>query len=441
MTALADHIPSFSAQGVLHTDIPNETLSGNYVKFNGSIIDWEGRRLMGYRRYDLKHGRTNLAISELGADWMPTGNHWIPSFPTPLGNERFEDVRLFIHKDRLWMSCSEVYDKANSKYWRCNQRCYRLDKNFNPDRDLKIQVGRNFVETEKNWMFFSSGDQLYFIYDITNAHVYRVNDETGAVLGKWEGQRFKWPFGHMRGGTAPIRLADNTFLTFIHSSTDSASNHQWLKRRYSMSAATFSATEPFQVLTLSREPILYGTRHEPYCGSGNSTCIFPSGIIHDGPAWHVSCGVNDTLSTVLHLHQDQIFKNMVAAGEFYRDPRTFWLTSHPRAILCTAAPEYDWQHGLMSKRRRNTHLWSTADVFAIRDLRSDPRMEEITAKEYEELMPKQIRSSVLVNRADIAKMYESPAGTKTGKIFPGTTRILPGQNQPPTSKAIATVKY
>jgi len=407
MRPSAQIIGTFAEQGIPNTAIPNERLSGNSVKFNGSIIEWEGRRLLAYRRYDPVHGRMNLAISVLGNDWMPTGEHHVPAMPCKLGNERHEDVRLFVHKKRLWMACAEVYNPTGSKGWHCSQRVFRLDKDFNPDHTLDIKVGKNFIGTEKNWAFFSWNDRLFFIYDTTTGNVIEVDDKTADVINSWQHKRFHWPFGHMRGGTAPVFVKDLGWLAFIHSATD----HAWLKRRYSMSAVVFAPEPPFAITRLSRLPILYGTQQEAFCGSGNGQCIFPSGVILNGEQWDVSAGVNDTFNVILHLGAKKVIDGMVPADYYLQDRRQCYLSRNPRTVPFIAGPEYKWLT-LYAGGHGTVGILETDDPFARDALENDPEISAKTIKiprdEYERLKPRPIQRVFKVERADVTKMNGTP---------------------------------
>lgn len=435
MAVLKDTIPSFKDQGLDYTVIPNDRLSGKHVKFNGAIIEWQGRRLLGYRRYDPSHGRMNLAISVLGDDWMPTGEHHIPQMPCKMGDEKHEDVRLFVHKGRLWLSCAEVWNHGRNG-WHCSQRVMRLDDKFQPDHNLDIMLGRNFKQTEKNWMFFSQNNRLYVVYDLTNNSVYEINDETGEVMGGTDAPMFYWPFGHMRGGNAPQLIPGLGWLTFLHSATDNI----WAVRRYSMSVCIMAPEPPFTITQLSKEPICYGTRCEEFCGSGNGQCVFPSGMIIEKDKWHVSAGINDTFNIIFHLDPEKVKAGLVDSGEFKIRHLKHYISKRPKILNYIVGPQYLWT-SIYAGQLGNIGLLATDDPFAIRDIRSDPNCTEIPQEEYEKLYPKPIPQAFVVSREDAQKHYDLP--TQPARTRPGAT-IHRGQASTlpePKKQAAGAVRY
>eukprot|EP01036_Dinobryon_divergens_P002216 gene2216-2919_t len=55
-----------------------------------------------------------------------------------------------------------------------------------------------------------------------------------------------WDFGEPRGGSCPVRIGSDRYLSFFHSSTRGYSS-KWWATSYFMGVYTFSATPPFAI--------------------------------------------------------------------------------------------------------------------------------------------------------------------------------------------------
>jgi len=62
---------------------------------------------------------------------------------------------------------------------------------------------------------------------------------------------FTWKYGELRGGTPALLLGD-VYMAFFHSRMSSGN----LRQTYFMGAYTFSSAPPFQILSISSEPII-----------------------------------------------------------------------------------------------------------------------------------------------------------------------------------------
>lgn len=448
-----DHIPNFEDQGLRVTRIPNDLLSGvpTGARFNGAIIEWRGRRIMAYRQYNpLRKMQTvppdakargekvppqarDIGISALGADWMPTGEHYVPHFPIRHGDACYEDPRLFIFQDRLYLGVVEFNPLGQG--WCVNQRLFRLNDEFQIEHAINIHVGQNFGNIrscEKNWTYFETtrkvpykkdtypnGPQgpavvvdcdfqfhsdpcLVLLYNVQEMQTHEIHPKTGDVLHGWIDRKIIWPFGHMRGGTCPLPLPDDvadkygvargSFLKFVHNSTD----HEWSSaggtRRYSMSAVVFAAEPPFRILKISASPVIWGTRHEAFCGHGNSQCVFPAGVILSKDAWHVSAGINDTFNAIFHLEPDAVMSGLVDAEEFYHPHYRYFHTTTPNAVACIIGRERPWSaptdastFGRITKSggAAQEGIIATQDPFTIADLMASANAKEMTYDQFE----------------------------------------------------------
>lgn len=450
-----DHIPAFDEQpefkecGGSVTRLDNEKLSGvpTGARFNGSIISWKGQRLLAYRQYNVNRRMTSMpedakkrgakltpnvrdiAISVLDENWQPTGEHTVVHFPFKHGDECYEDPRLFVFQDALWLTCAEL--DMFGKGWCVNQRVFRLNEKLQIEHGINIRVGQNFGHNhscEKNWTFFThasnegsnqlaTSDRLILLYNVCEMQTHQINARTGIVEKGWIDKKLFWPFGHMRGGTSPLPLGDGTYLKFVHNSTDHEWSAQGGTRRYSMSAVIFDGQPSFKILKVSKLPIVWGTRHEAFCGHGNSQCVFPAGVIIEDGVWHVSSGVNDTFNCIFHLDPDKVISRMVDASVFHEPQFRYFFTTSPTAVTSIAGRERLWRITRAGATRQEG-IMATQDPFTIAELLVLDTAKELTKDEYGKVlatidMPAQSVAAV-VPRPD----FKNPVGPKN--IQPAT---------------------
>lgn len=170
----------------------------------------------------------------------------------------------------------------------------------------------------------------------------------------------------------------------VHSSTDGEWNNTGGTRRYSMSAVIFENKPPFKIIKVSAEPILYGSRHEAFCGHGNSQCVFPAGVILDGDTWHVSGGVNDTFNAIWHLDGKKVQAHMVPAEEFYVPRERYWHSTKPNAVLTIIGREHMFRITKAGGQGKEGII-ATSDPFTIAELLGASTAREITKEQYDRL--------------------------------------------------------
>ena len=130
--------------------------------------------------------------------------------------------------------------------------------------------------------------------------------ESTKIVAVHRSPGFKWAYGSIKGGTTPL-VYGNHLLSFFHSTLDNEPPPY--RRRYYIGAVTFENTPPFAVVSVSKEPILFGSEVDDSSEIERSACshrkekvVFPVGSAWASPdaAW-LSYGVNDcqcAISTV-----------------------------------------------------------------------------------------------------------------------------------------------
>lgn len=371
-----DRIPSLRSQGFTVHKIDNDKLLGNKgtPRFNGSIVRFDGKLLMGYRYYNpLDEGKTQIAIAELDETYTPVANTHVNIIGH--GSTRiFEDCRLFVHNEKLFMSFAEI-DIINYPSFKVIQRLVMLGKSLSQAKDFRIKTGRNYKSVEKNWSYFSDNGKLKCIYDIPTETVFEVDEVTGDARNVRTGAPVIWPDGHLRGGTPLIPMEGGGYIGFHHTGTE----HEWLLRRYGMGA--YTANGNGQVTAISKS-FIYGTKNEEYCGSGNPHCIFPVGVVDDGDRYLVSCGVNDTFNAIVEVPK-----------AFLTDllkPKSYWREDHGRCWRIKGRPVVKTLFGAehvgklikVSGVSGHEYIYKTCDEYAIASLEKCAAATEITLSEY-----------------------------------------------------------
>jgi predicted GH43/DUF377 family glycosyl hydrolase len=445
-------LPSIFKQGVEVTPVPAESLMRSPRNYNASICRFKGRLWMAYRSHRMdKDGRCGIAVCELGPDYRAKGNHWL-AFPETRGDEHQEDPRLFVFNGALHVAYVESYfhhqraEEAGSVrsidgghvtvgsvrypmarkdvvagdlvmipgvrvgdyvargqviaranytcriryarlHWRRN--CWAVEQVFLP------RWGRNDGRgMEKNWSFFEHDRRLHCIY-AGEPHTVLELDGEDVVRVHTAPAGTAWPWGTVRGGTPPIRLADGRYLTVFHSSTPWATPPHY--RRYFAGAYVFEPGPPFRIVAMSQLPILSGSPQDGHAYDPRNVdawkpfVVFPSGIADAGDGhWLVSYGVNDHF-TAIAKHVD--FK-LGDPGFKAIESRYFWTENGGRPLRITRDIE--------KEIRVDTIRWTPArggeggtfpGVLEVRDPQlaltlqemADEGVEEISAAKYQEL--------------------------------------------------------
>lgn len=210
-----------------------------------------------------------------------------------------EDPRLFTFNNELYLSYTDGYQMAQAKI---NPETLEAVESFYLDKPVATR-------TEKNWTFFESEGQLYSNYSYSPHTIFKIDGP------KWE-QVYQTPFlndwkwGEIRGGTSPY-LIDDKFVSFFHSAMDIQYKHS-RGRQYFMGAIVFSATAPFEILHISKEPIIAGelTKESIPRLSNKIFVVFPSGVVKLEDGWAVSFGYNDHECRIVNISDEFLETNL-----------------------------------------------------------------------------------------------------------------------------------
>lgn len=264
--------------------------------FNPCIIRFRERLVMSYRWHPDAGFKTKLAIAELDENFNVIGN-----FQLDLAeDDSCEDGRLFLWKNDLWISF------VVSQFPNFPASQVKIAKLTKPDKwrvsDKELYFLPDRQTSEKN--------HLPLIYDDVFNIIYHHNKQQDGALNQivyspFEKREMKtpalrWPYGEIRGGTVPIPY-QGKLISFFHSTL--WNEQPPVTHRYYCGAVLLKAEPPFQMLAVSKRPILRGSE----IGGDESrfhhkkNVIFPLGAIEYDGGFAVSFGCNDSQSVLIKI--------------------------------------------------------------------------------------------------------------------------------------------
>jgi predicted GH43/DUF377 family glycosyl hydrolase len=295
--------------------------------FNPTIEFIENRWLMVYRIITSTKKR-ELAICELDENFQPRPetNINLSQFiiDSPDVQRWHSDPRFFQYKDRLFINYNDRSNHSDEISLFLLEICSRTLKPVDVPKRLDIasnpKLRRQTVE--KNWQFFSHGEDLYTVYKINPHIVLKVKkppEDSNVIYCEpvYETRmpnhfrmkvrqllgRVKW--GEPRGGTSPVLIGD-TYFSFYHTA-------MYYSRVYSFAMYGFHAEPPFQLKYMSKEPIIIPKLERGYTSKLNAgyAVVYPCGAVYDREKgqWYVSYGLMDKELRIVVLNHTQLLSN------------------------------------------------------------------------------------------------------------------------------------
>lgn len=235
--------------------------------------------------------------------------HWIGE----QDDQQFEDPRAFYvdHLNQVGISACTFKWYGNNSWTGAIQILGFFDQNWNCKITHYVPFDTNARTLEnvpkeryqKNWLFWMQDKRLHLLYKSDPWTVCQFG-------GGWPEQRThvneaaKWGWGEIRGGTSPILVGDR-YYTFFHSSMPWRGNY----RRYYMGAITFSAEPPFEVLDVTKEPLLIGSQLDPW-KMRKPLCCFPCGSVYENNKWFITMGINDLHSAWVEIGHESLLERL-----------------------------------------------------------------------------------------------------------------------------------
>jgi predicted GH43/DUF377 family glycosyl hydrolase len=272
-------------------------IPGYPYAFNPSIVRWRGSLLLSFR---VIPDRKDPFHSWIGLIWLDENFNPLGK-PQRLCTEmagssvpsRAEDARLLLVGDKLYMVYS---DNKNVQITKGGFRLYLGQIEYDGrkfsllhDECIVNFEGQDPAKREKNWVPFDYQGELFLAYSLLPHRIFKMLIGKGSCETicstlcdtNWES---KW--GELRGGTPGLLLNNKEYLSFFHAMKKMVSKVSNGKEacHYFMGAYTFSSEPPFEIRSMSFEPIVgkgfyHGTFYPRYWGTVH--CVFPCGFVFD----------------------------------------------------------------------------------------------------------------------------------------------------------------
>lgn len=274
------------------TRIDSARLSPGPAHFNCSLIDYQGGRLLAYRKGP---NPARIYVVELGDDLQPVGAStrlWIRDRRCIHGTE---DPRLFTWGGRLHVAFVGV--KLVDDIVQTSMMVARLSDAFEVER-LIVPDYRKRTPQEKNWQPFERGGTLHWVYNAMPHTILRMDPTGRAHVACETTPRLQWSGGIIRGGAPPVLVGDEYYHWF----------HGFKRGKpitYSVGVYTFAAAPPHAIRRITRHPILVAPGRT---AEGDKTVVFPCGAIHDRARnrWLVSYGLHDQHCEIAEWNADEL---------------------------------------------------------------------------------------------------------------------------------------
>lgn len=292
--------------------------------FNPSIVRWREKLLLSFRFIpDPKKPYTSeIGLVWLNKDFKPVSkpqrlqlrakNSKVPC--------RAEDGRLIVINDTLYLIYSDNTDTFLSRRgFRMHIAEILYEKNkFNAKSVERITTFYEDWENkrEKNWVPFDYHGQLLLAYSIDPHRIMHPLGCAGLCEIFVESDKpIPWNWGQLRGGTQAILDGDH-YLSFFHSSIPMCSKHSDHKEvmHYFIGAYTFSATPPFEVLSISTAPIVgshwyNGKKYKPYWKEVQ--VVFPCGLLIEDDSLYITYGRQDHEMWIAKLDKQKLYDSLL----------------------------------------------------------------------------------------------------------------------------------
>lgn len=318
-------------------EIKKIDIKGFSEAFNPSITRWKGRWLMSFRVINASTSKSlvssatesGIGLVYLDENLNPVGE---PQFIYPDHPDKkracliSEDARLIVDEGRLYMIYSankeaevedggfRIYvaelDSHGDDFFILSNECLSFFESANPCR------------REKNWVPFFNNGELLLSYSLYPHKVFKplLN---GSGICETVAKTFPsivWEWGELRGGTPALKLNEDYYLGFFHSSTNLRTVHSdyQLVPHYFMGAYLFSSKYPFEIKYISPEPIIgpnfyHGLTYEPYW---HPLCVvFPCGlIINEDEIW-VTYGRQDHEIWIAKVDRKMLVESLIHVSQ------------------------------------------------------------------------------------------------------------------------------
>lgn len=277
----------------------------NNFYFNSSIFEFKGEILLMARHSNIiskNRIENSLKLFELDNQYQIKNEKEL-EITDEISSEQYEDPRVLVYDNNIYVSCANYYQSVNEKY--IHQKVLIFDDTFKHIGNIHPKYdgnGANALDNknnQKNWTWFFYKDRLMCVYRMS-PHIVVEFDYYGKPVAEYKSffETDKvWSYGECRMGSNPI-LKDGYYHNFFHSSID------WRhpKKQYFMGYYKFESEPPFKIVEISEKPILWGNESDDrILPEFNPIVVFPCGSIIKDDKFVVSFGFNDEKTGIVEI--------------------------------------------------------------------------------------------------------------------------------------------
>jgi predicted GH43/DUF377 family glycosyl hydrolase len=275
--------------------------------YNPSLCQYQGRVLISYRHHSRNDWRTELGIAELDAALKPIANKPLVP-PDEFKMQSLEDLRFCFFAGKPYASFTvSQYPAIEFRAIIVYGELVETDAAWTIPKFFIPAFGKNdFTGTEKNWLFWEHQGKLFCLY-LTNDNEQIILELDGArVEASHKSKALPCPWGTPIHGGAICEGENGNLLHFWNSHT---AHRDRSLDRYLVGVAELSGVPPFDMVRISKRPILVG--EEGACLDRNphykNNVCFVCGAMKTGEnEWIVSFGRNDAQACLVKLRANDL---------------------------------------------------------------------------------------------------------------------------------------
>jgi predicted GH43/DUF377 family glycosyl hydrolase len=280
--------------------------------WNASIARWKGKFLLACR----------INLYGIGLVWLDDEFNPITplqklEIPNQIPNvfSREMDPRIIVIDKHLFLVYSNTRIRENGGQ---GIRMFVTQIHFD-DNAFTADPAEclDFFETnrdhprEKNWVPFAYDGKLLLAYSLKPHRIFQpIGNGKCETLASTLGD-INWKWGYLRGGT-PAVLDGDHYLAIFHSSSKmrSIQAEGEAARHYLMGAYTFSSEPPFEIKSISPEPIIGKDFYQPY-KKASMRVVFPCGLLVSKKFAWITYGKHDHELWVVKLDKKGLLETLV----------------------------------------------------------------------------------------------------------------------------------
>jgi hypothetical protein len=268
--------------------------------FNPGMILYNNIIHFAYRAGDYCFRPTSIIIGQLNKKFKPAGIFRKLSFALDEKEFVYEDPRFFTFRNRLFLSVAIVHCKPDEQrvIW-VKQGIVDLETNI-----LQIiQAGHSDSMTQKNWIFFEYGDELFCTYSLfNNKHIVcKIRGGMATPIFETSYHSRDWLKEDVVRGTSNMVLKDGLLWGVAHTRVK-IPPLEYTYVKYSAIFYAINSKPPFNVVYIQGEPFLdTAERYRDLHPNHRIWCMIPSGLILSGDNWILASGINDSEISIMKI--------------------------------------------------------------------------------------------------------------------------------------------